>query len=107
MNATEREFLFFLQQKQAIGEFSSFGYEIITLRWGVDASELSYTPDFAAFRQNGAWNGKPWIQIVFYEIKGAHAWKQDIVRFKAARNHFISFEFQLWEKGDQGWQQTI
>ena len=109
MNATEREFSLLLKRRVQEGEFSSVDYESLTLRWGEGASLLSYTPDFAAITL-GAFASddlRGMLKITLFEIKGAHAWKQDIVRFKAARNHFINFDFQLWEKGSSGWINTI
>lgn len=69
---------------------------------------LSYTPDFLVedtFYQD---NGSAYVRHIFFEVKGAHAWKQDIVKFKAARAEFENYEFQLWEKDADGkWHNTI
>lgn len=113
MNQTEREFSMILQRWMKDEDIVSFNYESMTLRWGEGAGLLSYTPDFVAIRnivlQHPPERGesKPFLQIVFFEVKGAHAWKQDIVKFKAARAAFPLFEFQLHEKGPHGWQKTI
>ncbi len=118
MNATEREFAAYLQRLMDANEIISFDYEGMTLRWGTGAALLSYTADFVAVHDvtykgyppdlQSTLPSHPFVRLVFYEIKGAHAWKADIVRFKAAKAAFPLYEFQLWEKAkDHGWCQTI
>lgn len=106
MNATEREFSLFLQSLKDQGQIYNFVHEGITLRWGSKDAELSYTPDFAVI-ESVEGIIKPKLVMTFFEIKGAYAWQKDIVKFKAAKAAHPTFEFQLHEKGPDGWQRTI
>ncbi len=78
------------------------------LRWGEGAGALRYSCDFLVTEY---WpesrDGSSELKVILFEVKGAYKWKQDIVRFKAARAYFKHFDFRLWEKGKEGWQQTI
>lgn len=104
MNATEREFLAYLRREYP--DADEIDYEKHTIRWGEGASLLSYTPDFVVRYTNREVH--KWNRLLFFEVKGAHAWKQDIVKFKAAVTHFDYLEFQLWEKDGAGrWHNTI
>lgn len=106
MNATEREFFAYLKREYPDAE--GVEYEKHTLRWGEGPSLLSYTPDFVVRFHCTREFSKPYLRLVCFEVKGAHAWKQDIVRFKAAVTHFDYLEFQLWEKDADGrWHHTI
>lgn len=116
MNATEREFSRMLESNRKSGALISYDYEGLTLRWGEGAGMMTYTPDFVAVRRihyldpdfyTEEERKHPLVQLVFFEIKGAHAWQKDIVKFKAARANWPLYEFQLWEKGSDGWAQTI
>ena len=96
MNKTEALYAKILEVKQSKGEIESFHYEGITLRWG-SLDNIQYTPDFAVFI-----DGKLKKLI---ETKGAHIWPKDIQKFKAARNQWPQFEFELWQYKDRQWTQ--
>jgi len=53
---------------------------------------MRYTPDFVVFR--------PSQKILFIEVKGAHIWDRDLVRFKGARAYWPEFDFELHQKRD-------
>ena len=107
MNATEREFSRILDRMVDHGELVSWDYEGMSLRWGEGAGSMTYTPDFCAIRNLVPGSDRPFIQLVFFEVKGAHAWQKDIIKFKAARANWELFEFQLHEKTTEGWVRTI
>lgn len=121
MNATEARFARFLEasrvrRQQGEGfevittRFSHFVYEGITLRWGDETEELKYTADFALY---GDWIGStlpgvtpPLLGITLVEVKGAHCWKADLVRYKAAKIAHPQFLFQFWQEVDGEWKET-
>lgn len=105
MNATEAEFARYLQSLKDRGEIYSFSFEGMTLRWG-EETPLTYTADFVALQGIDGILPAVW-HLVFYEIKGGFAWREGILRFKAAKAAFPHFEFCLYEKGKDGWQKTI
>ncbi len=108
MNGIERQFARLLEARVARGEIVSFEYEGLTLRW---ADGMRYTPDFMIVESI---TYVPPItehsfchqRIILAEIKGAYAWRQDVVKFRAARANWPLFEFQYWQQVDGEWQQT-
>jgi hypothetical protein len=106
MNRTEEEFSRYLQSLKDRGEIYNFSFEGMTLRWGDETAPLSYTADFMAVK-NVQGVIAPTLSLTFYEIKGGFAWREGVLRFKAAKAAFPLFEFCLYEKGTDGWQKTI
>lgn len=101
MNKTETAFSQLLQAKMNRGEIVSFDYEGMSLRW----SGMTYTPDFVAVEGISHLYpiaDRPYVRLIFYEVKGAHIYSRDMVRFKGARGNYPLYEFQMWQlkKGD-------
>lgn len=92
MNQTEREALLVLQARFPKARIE---YEGLTLRW---PDGMRYTPDFV-IRQTG-------IIPILIEIKGAYCWRQDLVKFRAARAYWDEdYNFEFWQKDENGaWQ---
>lgn len=109
MNKTEREFSMILDARKRAGEIIDWNYEGTTFRWGT-LDCIAYTPDFtiiegAIQRSKEGGKVKEYLKMVFVETKGGRIWPKDIQKFKAARNQFPLFEFQLHQKTKSGWQQ--
>jgi len=108
MNQTEAEFSRILEKQRLEGKIIKWEYEALTLRHGV-MNMIAYTPDFVTFdliEVDDLTPGVPRISMRFIEVKGAHIREKDRLRFKAARNYFTMFRFELWQKTKaEGWQQ--
>jgi hypothetical protein len=94
MNRTESEYAVFLKDALQQRAILRFEFEGITLRW----ADMRYTPDFIVFHH-------AYIKLV--EVKGAHIWDRDIVRFKGARAYWPEFQFEMWQKTRNGWKQKF
>jgi len=88
------------------GEILRYVFEGITLRW----ADMRYTPDFLVFEYAEQWIGeqsgrinKP-CEIKLIEVKGAHIWDRDIVRYKGARAYWPEFAFEMHQKTKQRWK---
>lgn len=98
MNKTESAFSLRLEADIADGSIESWHFEGITLRWGT-LDSISYTPDFAVFRKDGS--------ILLIETKGGHLFAATTQKFKAARNQWPQFEFQMWQRKKGQWNQLF
>lgn len=105
MNYTELEFARLLDAQVKMGEITRWGYEEITLRWG-ELDNIQYTPDFTVHTASSP-PGSPLhlLHLCFIEVKGGFIRDKDIEKFKAARNQFPFYEFQLWQKKNHQWSQ--
>jgi len=108
MNKIEAEFSFLLQARVNRGEIVSFDYEGITLRW---ADGMRYTPDFTVVQKVEMSSDDhaglaAAIRLLLIEVKGAYCWKQDLVKYRAAKANWPLFRFEFWEKIDGVWQIT-
>lgn len=106
MNKTEERFAaFVLDPKVRQHDYESYEYEGLTLRW---PDGMRYTPDFVAIREVVGIGAKyPLVSIVLIEVKGAHQWAKDVVKFRAARDkwgHIYRFEFWTYQDGE--WRET-
>ena len=99
MNKTETEYALILDAMKGFGQILRWEFEGITLRW----ADMRYTPDFAVFVKTG----EPVVGIKLIEIKGAHIWSRDVVRFKGARAYWPEFAFEMWQKTKSGWKQRF
>lgn len=97
MNKTESEFALLLEAKKRTGEIVRYEFEGITLRW----ADMRYTPDFVCVFPNVLGVTLPLLLI---EVKGAHIWSRDIVRFKGARAYWAEFTFEMHQKTKSGWK---
>lgn len=105
MNATERAFSLILEAQKRRGDILEWRFEGISLAWGIDprtGKAQYYTPDFfvidAAFRQN------PYISdIRLLEIKGAHVFEKDRIRYRGCRACWPRFQFEFHQKTKLGW----
>ena len=80
MNQTEREFETLQLARKSRGEIVDFRFEGVRLGWG---DCMVYKPDFTALRPDG--------RIELLEVKGAHIFTRDIVRFKGCRAEWKDF----------------
>jgi hypothetical protein len=108
MNKTEREFAWMLEAQKRAGKILRYEYEGITVKW----AGMRYTPDFVVFNtfvldlENKELVRKSSCNpIKLIEVKGAHIWDRDIVRFKGARDYWPEFQFEMWQKTRAGWKQ--
>lgn len=73
-NKVEREFGMLLEARKRKGDLLEYVYEGVRLLWG---GGMTYTADWSARRADG--------KIEIHEVKGAHIFDRDIVRFKGCR----------------------
>ena len=100
MNKTEKEFSWLLEAQRREGKILRWEYEGFTLKW----AGMRYTPDFVVVLDSGKnLIGNPTLK--FIEVKGAHIWDRDIVRFKGCKDYWPEFEFEMWQKTKLGWKQ--
>lgn len=109
LNKTESEYARMLEAQQRRGDILEYRFEGVTLAWGADPATgkpMKYTPDFwvieSAFRQN-AYIGD--IRII--EVKGAHIFDRDIVRFKGCRAEWPRFRFEMHQKKQGEWRRIL
>lgn len=103
-NKTEAEYGRILESMKSRGEIIEYRYEGITLKW----ADMRYTPDWFVITEralsgviefNVADQSKPdWVRIKLIEVKGAHIWDRDTVRFKGARAAWPMFAFEMHQK---------
>lgn len=79
-NKTEREFGYLLEARKRSGALVEYVFEGVRLLWG---GGMTYTADYTARRPDG--------KIEIHEVKGAHIFDRDTVRFKGCRA-----EWQRW-----------
>ena len=103
MNKTESEFSFILEGQKKAGEILRYEFEGITLRW----ADMRYTPDFVVFNTLLAFDERLDARLTLIEVKGAHIWSRDIVRFKGARAYWPEFAFEMWQKTKSGWNRKF
>lgn len=97
MNKTEARYAQILEADKQAGRIASWHYEGMTLRWGT-LDNIQYTADFLVFDGIAA-DGR--IRLI--ETKGAKLFKDTSQKFKAARNQWPQFEFQLWQLKKGAW----
>jgi len=91
-NKTEAEFGLILEAQKRRGELIHYVYEGITLKW----SGMKYTPDYIVFIDDAP--------IKLIEVKGAHIWDRDIVRFKGCRAQWEAyFDFEMHQRKEGSW----
>jgi hypothetical protein len=112
MNKTERDFALILESMKRRAEILRYEYEGITLRW----ADMRYTPDFVVFTnvmqmlrqmeviKPDQFTTVEWSGIKLIEVKGAHVWDRDIVRFKGARAFWPEFQFEMHQKVHGEWR---
>lgn len=104
MNKTEARFARLLEAKVQRGEIVSFEYEGLTLRW---PDGMRYTGDFFVVNEIGDIDGHPLVAATIIEVKGAHSWAKDVVKFRAARDKWGNrYCFQFWQEVDGEWKET-
>lgn len=107
MNKTEQRFVHQVVMPMIERhEIYSWEFEGMTLRW---PDGLRYTPDVVlSFPVTEVQSiTHPVCRLTLCEIKGAWAWRQDVVKFRAARDKWGDrFEFQWWQEVDGIWTQT-
>ena len=96
-NATEARFLAHLDAMREAGH----GYagkivrEGITLRW---PDGMTYTPDVVVWGE---------FMVTLIEIKGPFIRRTGLEKFRAARDAWRSFRFELWQWKDRNWTQLL
>lgn len=104
MNKTEARFARLLEARVERGEIISFEYEGITLRW---PDGMRYSPDFVLWVSTTGINDHLYTAQTLVEVKGAHAWAKDVVKFRAARDRWGNrYRFEFWQEVDGQWTET-
>lgn len=101
MNKTEASFATRLEAQLEADEIISYAREGITLRW---PDGMTYTPDFAALRRIA---GTPYHDLLLIETKGAWIEQDALVKFRAARAHWVFFAFEMWQLKKREWSQLL
>ena len=88
MNTTESEYLLRLEEEMMREK------KIILILYEPEAlhptPDIQYTPDFKVIRSDGS--------VEYHEVKGPQKWKQDVIRFKAARWRYNNCKFIMMQK---------
>lgn len=99
-NKTEQRFADILEARKRRDEIADYRYEGIRLKWGEDSqtgSSMHYTPDFLVIA----------CGFVCIEVKGAHIFDRDLVRFKGCRAAWPWLRFELWQWKKSEWTRLI
>ena len=112
MNGTESSFALILEARKRKGEIVEWRYEGIKLAWGADprtGKSMIYTPDFFVVVDGTIGNpdleaGIGISDITLIEVKGAHIFDRDLVRFKGCRAAWPLFRFEMHQKTKEGWR---
>lgn len=107
MTKTEREYGLTLESMKRKGVIDDYEYEGMTLKWG----GLRYTPDFVVTKtipieceSCGKTHTRLQTYVRLIEVKGGHIWEDSIVKFKAARARWVTFQFEMHQKKAGQWQ---
>lgn len=97
INKTESAYAAVLKGQQDRGEILRFTFEGIRLKWGHDektGEAMHYKADFAVVLND--------LRMRCIEVKGAHIFDRDLVRFKGCRACWPNIEFEMhqWKKGE-------
>lgn len=110
MNKTESEYALILEAMKRRKEILEYKFEGISLSWGADpetGKPMWYTPDFIVFTMTlGLPPGCKWVEPHFslIEVKGAHIFSRDLVRFKGCRAEWGKwFRFEMQQKKMGQW----
>lgn len=93
MNQTETRFLHWIKG-QCVGRFE---FEAVKLRIG---ENCYYAPDFMLTNLIDE-------KTTFYEVKGAHIWDDSKVKFKAAKERYPHWSFEMWQWKNGEWKQLF
>lgn len=97
MTTPEREMSAMLLVQRQRGEIEGFDFESIKLSVGDPC--CWYCCDFVVYLPDG--------KLRFIETKGPFIREDSMVKFRAAKRQYKAFEFQLWQRGKEGWSQLI
>lgn len=106
MNRTESAMAARLHAQQQRGEIEKFTFEGVRLKWGIDektGQAMNYKADFSVVRRDI--NGVRTVALI--EVKGAHIWSRDLVRFKGCRAEWPCFDFQMWQLKKGDWKKLL
>jgi hypothetical protein len=102
-NKTESEFGLMLEAQYRAGEFlTPPKFEAIKLKVG---ERCYYCPDWMITRAAFGERTRP--VVMFFEVKGAHTWEDSVVKFKAAKEQYPFFEFELHRKKQGSWTRIL
>lgn len=117
MNGTETAYSLILEAMKRRGDIIEWRFEGISLAWGVDprtGKPMYYTPDFWVLDGtiskesdlSATWNVMPpveYTKVRLIEVKGAHIFAKDLIRFKGCRAEWPMFAFELHQKKGGEW----
>jgi hypothetical protein len=83
----ERDMAAMLGRDLAEGRIAGWAYEVVTFRLGLD---VRYTPDFFIRHHTGP----PELR----EVKGEHAWRASMVKFRVALEAHPEYRWSFWRK---------
>lgn len=97
-NGTERQYGLILEAQKRHGDIDEYRYEGLTLRWG---DGMRYTPDYVVY-------GWAIDRPICIEVKGAHIYDRDLVRYKGCRAEWKQhFDFQMHQKKAGTWSRIL
>jgi hypothetical protein len=94
-NKTEAEYGRILEAMKQRGEIIRYEFEGLTFRW----LDMRYTPDWIVVCESNV----TFHRFKAIEVKGAHIFDRDIVRFKGARALWPEIQFEMWQKKSGDW----
>lgn len=111
-NKTEAEFGLWLAAQKSKGEIVRYEFEGIRLKWGTDektGNAMWYKPDWFVVVRLLPLAATTLVGFIgrCVEIKGAHIWDRDTVRFKGCRAAHPEFEFEMWQKEKGLWNRLM
>lgn len=97
MNKTERDYSLILEAMKRRGDIVDWEREGITLRW---PDGMRYTPDFTVTLHAIKWGAaeRDYVSILFIEAKGPRIEDDAMVKFRAARDKWTRYRFEMWQR---------
>jgi hypothetical protein len=102
MNKTEAAYGKLLEAKKQRGEIIDYKWEGLTLRWD---DGMTYTPDWTVYESVLPAEDRPFVSILLIETKGGHIYDDSKVKFRAARENWPMFRFEMWQTKKGQWMQ--
>lgn len=123
MTRPEREYGMILEAMKRRGEIVDYRFQGMALAWGRDCMTglaMRYKCDWLVINQvlpvtavSGPYSvtigdtAKPWARLTLIEVKGAHIWSRDLVRFKGCRAEWPMFQFEMHQLVRGTWTRIL
>jgi len=101
MTRPEREYGLILEAMKRHGDVVDYRFQGMSLAWGADPETgrlMRYKCDWLvidAVREEPRMSVKLMASVKLIEVKGAHIWPKDLIRFKGCRAEWPMFKFEM------------